>query len=217
MPSSFFEYAKYCDSQRLTKEINDSEIPKGIDYIATATTPPKTSIQFKEALQDVYEMVLNGIVTNHVATPLQEYQASPVVVQASPSYGDKKVTLVDGSKRKLFARNFGKRFDLQIGLNTLEYTATYPWVKITGVEVVGCENGDFVDFLVYDTPQGTYSGFPGALLNQFAYAVNLPDGFYARQSKFDADMYAGMKITVKYTSISEKNIGLNYLMDEVKA
>lgn len=217
MSETRFEYAKYCNSGRLTKEIQLSEIPKMLDYITTVAAPAKTTIVFKEALGQVYIDVLNAIVTAHVATPLAEVTAQAVTVQSSPSYGAKTVVLADGSTRKLFARNLGVIYPLIVGENNLSYTATFPWVKVTGIEVVGCEIGDFADFMVYDTPLGSYSGYPNALLNKFAYSVNLPNGFYERASKFDADLYQGMVIRMKYTSVSMKNVGINYLMDEVKA
>lgn len=214
---SSYTYAKYCDSGRLKREIELSEIPKALDYITSVASPASTTCVFKEALGDVYQVTLQNIITAHVAVPLPEVSANPVIVQQSPPYGAKTVTLSDGSTRKLFARNTGQQYSCAIGENNLDYTATYPWVKVLGVEVVGCENGDHADFLVYDTPTGTYSGYPNVLLNQFAYDVNMPNGFYERVSRFDADLYAGMKIRIIYHSVSAKTIGINYIMDEVKA
>jgi hypothetical protein len=118
--------------------------------------------------------------------------------------------------KKLFARNTGFQQALAVGANIVNYTATYPWCKILGVEVVGGETGDYADFRVYDTPAGTYSGVPNLLLNQFAYSVNIPKDYYQRVSQFDADLYAGMIIRIDYTSVSAKTVGFNLVMNEVK-
>lgn len=135
-------------------------------------------------------------------------------VQSQPPYGSKTVT-ISGVVKKLFARFTGLQFNVVAGVNTLSYTATYPWVKLIGVEAVNCEALDTVDFKVYDTALGTYSGVPNALLNQFSYSLNLPKDFYQRMAQFDADIYQGMVLQVTYTSQSTKTIGINLLLDQV--
>ena len=129
----------------------------------------------------------------------------------APAFASKLI----GTK-KLYARNTGFQSALSSGANTITYTATLAWAKITGVQVTNCEALDYVDFKVYDSAAGTYSGVPNYLLNQFAFAVNLPSGFYDRQSPFDADLYAGMVLKIEYTSVSAKTIGINLIMSEVK-
>jgi len=122
---------------------------------------------------------------------------------------------VYGSK-KLFARNTGKQFTVTTGANDLLYTATFPWVKFSGLECIGGEALDYGELRVYDNASGTYSGVANALLNQFGYTLNIGPGFYKRESPFDADLYAGMVLKITYTSISDKTIGINYIMNEVK-
>lgn len=120
-----------------------------------------------------------------------------------------------GSK-KLYARNTGKQFTLSVGSNDLIYTATYPWVKMIGLECIGGEALDYGELRVYDNASGTYSGVANALLNQFGYTLNIAPNFYRRESPFDADLYAGMVLKITYTSVSAKTIGINYIMNEVK-
>ncbi|MEY2859130.1 MAG: hypothetical protein RLZZ74_3443 [Cyanobacteriota bacterium] len=120
-----------------------------------------------------------------------------------------------GSK-KLFARNTGKQFMLGPGPNDLIYTATFPWVKMIGLECIGAESLDYGELRVYDSAAGTYSGVPNLLLNQFGYTLNIAKDFYKRESPFDADLYAGMVLKITYTSMSSKTIGINYIMNEVK-
>jgi hypothetical protein len=141
--------------------------------------------------------------------------ASLSSIQQSPPFGSKTIS-VNGVTKSLFARYTGVQYAVTAGANTLTYTATLTWAKMLGVECIGCEALDTVDFKVYDTAAGTYSGHANALLNQFSFAMNLPKDYYRKMSQFDADVYAGMVISMTYTSASNKNIGINFFFDEVK-
>lgn len=134
-----------------------------------------------------------------------------------PPLGAKFVT-ISGIGHKLYARFTGLQFTVNNGSNTLTYTATYNWAKIVGIECVNCTTLDTVDLKVLDTAQGTYSGVPNAVLNQFSYTLNLPAGYYQRMAQFDADIYVGMVLQFTYVSNSllAKTIGINLLMNEVK-
>jgi hypothetical protein len=209
-------FNKYCDPGRLQKEIGVSVIPKAIDYITTTLSPANTTVVFKEALSEQSVLDLTAIITAHVATPLEENTPAEVVVRSQPAYGDKQLVLADGTVKNYFMRNRGVRFNLEIGINNLEYVIPYPWARIQGVEAINTQIGDYTDFLVYDNALGSYSGVPNMLLNQFGYTVNLPQGFYERTSRFNSDVYQGMKIVIRYTSVSQKTLGVNILMDEIK-
>lgn len=137
-------------------------------------------------------------------------------VTSLPAFGAKTIT-VSGVVKKLYARNTGIQATLTTGSNDITYTATYAWVKFIGIEVVNCEALDTAELRVYDTAQGTYSGYANALLNQFGYTMNMPAGFYEKQSPFDADLYQGMVMKVTYTSLSNKTLGINLIMNEVKS
>ena len=139
-----------------------------------------------------------------------------VTVSATPAFGSKTIT-VSGVTKKLYARNVGFQAPLTAGANIVDYTATFAWSKLLGAEVINSEALDTIDLKVYDTATGTYSGYPNALLNQFAYSVNLPKDYYIRMANFDADIYVGLIIRVTYTSVSAKTIGINLLFNEVKA
>lgn len=221
MAVTSYSYDKLCDPDRLTLEISQSAIIIALDHIETAESPENTTVFFKDELSAPDEVILDDLVADHVNEPLEDNQARPVTIEnqvdinSRPSFGS-KTFLYNGVTKKLFARTLGLQYAVSIGSNVLNYTATYPWVKIIGVECVNCSALDTVDFAVYDTPAGTYSGYPNVLLNQFGFTVNLRDGFYERQSRFDADLYVGMIIRMTYVSISNKTIGFNLLMNEVK-
>ncbi len=140
-----------------------------------------------------------------------------VSIQSEPSF-TAKTLLINGVKKNLFARNTGKRFAVTGSVITeCIYTATFPWVKMIGLECIGGEVGDYAELKVYDNSSGTYSGVPNLLLNQFGYELNIAANYYSRSSPFDSDVYAGMVLKVFYYSVSNKTIGINYLMNEVKS
>ena len=139
-----------------------------------------------------------------------------VSVDTVPPFGSKTI-IINGVTKKLFARFTGIQQALSIGANTIDYTTTYPWAKIVGLEIINGEALDAVDLKVYDTAAGTYSGVPNYMLNQFAYTMNVGSGFYEKVAQFDADIYQGMILRFTYNSISEKTVGFNLLINEVKS
>lgn len=206
----------------LTAQIQASTIVTALDHINALGSA--VAIFFKAALSDADKTTLDAVVAAHTGVPLPNNTSIPVsvtsqpavVINQSPPYGSKTV-VISGVTKHLYARNTGFQSTLTTGSNTLTYTLTYAWCKLLGVEVINCEALDYVDFKVFDTSTGTYSGVPNAMLNQFAYSHNLPKDYYQRMSEFDADIYAGMIISVTYTSVSAKTVGINLLMDEVRA
>lgn len=162
-----------------------------------------------QASYDAWLAALRPIITPAAPAPTQ------VIVQSSPSFGSKTL-LVGTVTKKLYARNTGIQKVLTQGENTLSFVIAYPWIKFVGVEVVNCEALDIVNLKILDNAQGSYSGVPNLVLNQFSYAHNLPKDYYIRMSQYDADLYAGMTVEVLYTSVSAKTVGINFIMNEVK-
>jgi len=108
---------------------------------------------------------------------------------------------------KLFARSTGQTFALSAGANTCDFSITYTKCKITGIELIGGEHGDYVDFYVAHPTYG--------VLGQFAYTNYIAKDFYVRESKYDADLVAGLILRCIYHSITAKPIYVNYLLHEV--
>lgn len=123
-------------------------------------------------------------------------------------------TLPNG--KKLYKREHGIQSTLTTGVNTVTFTVPYAWVKIIGLELIGGETLDTVDFFVLDSTSGTYSGVPNYTLNQFGFNVNVAPGEYKENNNYDADLYSGMQIKIVYNSISNKTVGINYKLNEVK-
>jgi hypothetical protein len=178
-------------------------------FMYVVTTEPMSSEQ---------EDLIKGIIYSLNDQPTQvAVKSQPSVnVGSSPAFTAKTVFAPDGSIKKLFARNTGFQSPVSVGTNTITYTATIPWAKITGVEVINCEALDTVNFKVMDSTTGSYSTIPNYMLNQFGFTVNLPKDFYQRVSQFDADLYIGMVLRIEYTSVSAKTVGFNLIMNEVK-
>jgi hypothetical protein len=139
-----------------------------------------------------------------------------VSVQSAPPFGAKS-QLINGVNKKFYARNTGLQQDVTTGSNDISFTISYPWVKIIGVECIGAELMDTAELRVYDNNLGTYSGVPNAMLNQFGYTLNMGKDYYARFSSFDADIYQGMVLKITYVSVSDKRVGMNIIMNEVKS
>ena len=178
-------------------------------FLYVITTEPMSSDQ---------ENTVKGIIfsLNDQPTQVAVKSQPSVIVGSSPAFTAKTVIAPDGSTKKLYARSTGFQATVSVGANTVNYTATIPWAKITGVEVVNCEALDTVNFKVIDTATGSYSTIPNYMLNQFGFTVNLPKDFYQRVSQFDADLYIGMILRVEYVSVSAKTVGFNLIMNEVK-
>jgi len=118
--------------------------------------------------------------------------------------------------KKIFKRVHGKSDTLTTGSNDLIFVVPYNWVKITGVEFVGSEIGDYASLYVLDSTTGTYSTVPDYQLNQFGFDVMLAKDIYSHKSEFDADLYLNMQIKIVYNSISDKDVGINFILNELK-
>jgi len=149
------------------------------------------------------------------STELSEFESTYKSLgnkKISPSpFGPKEI---DG--KKLYKRIHGTRPSLTTGTNEVLFTVPYAWVKITSLEVVGGELGDYASFYILDSSTGTYTQVPNSILNQFGYATNIAKDAYQQRSEFDADLYINMQIKIIYNSVSNKTIGLNYILTELK-
>lgn len=120
--------------------------------------------------------------------------------------------------KKLYKRVTGIQTPVTIGTNTITYAIPFAWAKITGIEITNGSALDTVSLYVLDTASGpTYTGYPNnTVLNQFGYSVNVSKDYYSYKSEFDADLYQNMQIKLVYDSTTIKNIGINFILTEVK-
>jgi len=109
--------------------------------------------------------------------------------------------------RNLFMRVHGITYSVLTGINVIDFVVPYAHCKINEVQLVNCESMDTANFEVY---MGPYK------LNQFGYDVVMPKDFYESKSSYDADLYEGLTVKITYNSKSEKQIGVNIVLHEVK-
>lgn len=162
------------------------------------------------------DMSVDGTTSLSVAKGLEllvtVYPASKeLMITEQPAFAAKTI-----GDKSLFSRVAGKKFTVAVGSNNLLYTVPYATMKFNGIELLGCDLGDSVDLFVLDSIAGTYTGVPDYVLNQFGYTVYTSANYYERHSNYDADLYAGMQIKIIYTSVSAKDVYVNYVLHELK-
>lgn len=121
--------------------------------------------------------------------------------------------------QKIFKRVHGVEFTLDSQNKDLDFDVPYPSCKITGVELVGAELGDRVDFKILDTETGTISGLSRLMLNQFGFGVCLNPGFHVEKSTYDADLIQDLRLRISFQTheaTPNRKIYINYILHEVK-
>lgn len=208
-----YSYTKTTDIPRLTQEIGTSSIVTALDHMNLTGTA--LSIIFKDILSTADNTTLDAVVAAHSGLPLPA--ANPTIgISSTPAFAAKTV-IIGTAIKNLFKRFTGITQTLAIGSNTFIWTqSAFPWVKFLALEVIGGELGDTCDLYVLDTSTGTYTGVPNYTLNRFAYTANVAPTFYRHTSEYDSDLYQNLQIKFVYTSISAKNIYINFDMNEVK-
>ena len=124
--------------------------------------------------------------------------------------------LPDG--KKIYRRVHGLEATVSGSPDTIEFNIPYDNCKINGIEIIGGRLGDKLDLYVLDTPTGTISGTPNAVLNQFGYGVRVANELHRYMSNYDADLIKDMKIKIVYDSTATLPaiIYANIFLHEVK-
>ena len=205
-------------------------IPTSWANLKTVIQNRKLSVQYLELADQYYLMAIDGgftvscVLNRDGGADVLDFETNfksagnvwPNTVAISSQAAALPFAAKTIGTKKLYKRVTGATYSLTQGSNDLFYTLTFPWAKITGIELVGGEIGDKVNFFVLDTTAGTYSGTASAPLNQFAFNVNVAPQHYISTSEFDADLYENMQIKINYISASAKTVGVNYILNEVK-
>lgn len=118
--------------------------------------------------------------------------------------------------KSLYKRIHGISCDVEIGANEILFTVPYNLCKITGIEFLNGSHGDSCSLEVLDTATGLITGIPNQKLNQFGFSVYVAHGFYEHKSEYDADLYKDLQLKIIYTSIEDKNIAMNFILNELK-
>lgn len=122
--------------------------------------------------------------------------------------------------KKLFQRVEGSEFELTVANNdnVLEFQVPYNNVKFNELEVINGELGDKVQLNILDDDHGTISTIAKFNLNTFGgktSKVNVKPEYYQRKSNYDADLFNGMYIQIKYETVSDKTVYINYILHEI--
>lgn len=119
---------------------------------------------------------------------------------------------------RLFLRKHGYDFLANPNTTTVfEIIVPYNICKLDSVEILNCNVNDCVDFKVLDDDIGSLTTIPKQIINQYGYAVRMPEGFYKDQSKYEADLTGGMYLQITYNNkqTSAKTICVNIDFHEV--
>lgn len=204
-----YSYVKQINIETLTTAIRaDKAITAALDSITTVGT--NFVCVFRSALGSSEKAALDAVVSAHVFS-VPAVIATPMVIVEQPPFGAKTI-----NGKKIFKRVMGTSKVVTAGETNIDYIIPFDWAKITGLEIVNCACMDKIALQVIDSATGTVSSTPGLLLNQFGTKVNMPHGFYEHRSEFDADLYKGLILRVIYESKTEKEVGVNFILNEVK-
>lgn len=120
--------------------------------------------------------------------------------------------------KKLKRRTNGIQFTIPAnGSITVSYTCPYAQAKVNEVEVMWAPEMVSAIMNVKDTPAGTYSTVPNAILDTFGTACNIAKDYWKGRSEYDADIYGGMVLEFVITNGSDitKTVGINMVFHEV--
>lgn len=135
------------------------------------------------------------------------------IVESTTVLGQTSLTLPDATKSLVIRSRIPTELKLSTTLGG-QYITIKPHcvlrldgLEITGVEVVGASIGDTCDLEIW---------YGNTKLNQFGFGVFLAKDFYSHHSEYDSDIPQGLKIKVVYHSVSEKTVGINLILNELK-
>lgn len=215
---------------RVIKVYNDSDID--VNYGGKTITPDSSYtiptldvlVKFRRDELFIADITNNNIIINNGEEDLTDvtkalewlFADNPTDIQTKSYPFDEKITR---EGYKIFRRKHGVSKSIASGAaDTIEIIVPYNLAKINKIELINCNNGDLVNFKVYDNAAGTISTVPNYMLNQFGFDVVVPDGFYVDESNYDADVIQGMKIEITYRNNtgSDKIVGMNVTLHELK-
>jgi len=158
------------------------------------------------------ETALDALVVAHTGEPLEDILPTATVnIDELPAFAAKT-----RAGKKLYSRTHGKKHSVTTGLSYPNFVIPYDSCLFNEVEIINGEVGDYIDLFILDTATGTVTTIPNYPLNQFGYDVFLVAGFYKRGSNYDAELFKDLQIDMKYYSISDKDIYVNYVLHELK-
>lgn len=133
----------------------------------------------------------------------------------------KSKNLPDGTK--LFRRKHGKIETIQGNSEKLViFECPYAKAKINKIEVIDANPLDQIDLYVNSPKDAAIAALYGMpadyMLNQFGFGVAVSGLLYSDKSDYDADVYQGFQVIVKYKNrtSNDKEVGFNLIFHEVQ-
>jgi len=212
MSDSLYSFTQSpCEISSLTLAIESSSIVTALDYIQIYGAA--VDVYFKAALSSGDQTTLAALVAANtgVPTPSGPQPVTISTLPAAPAFATNAL-----GNKALYVAMTGVQQALTTGSNTILFTIPYAQAQISGIDIIACEALDTASFYVLDSTSGTYSGTPNAVLNQFGYTANLPAALYTYRAPYTANLYENMQIKVVYNSISNKTVGINFDLNQVK-
>lgn len=194
-----YNFNKVCEPNRLRLEISDSAITVAIDNIVVQVGV--TYIDFKASLSTEEAVILNALVTAHVATPLNN-DATIVDIKTTPAFAQPTHrTKWNGSEVISVSEN---------AIGVIDYQLVVDRASFGGMVVFNnAKMGDWIECMIVDdevTPTipepyraSMTENWP--IINQYIYRYNIPEGSSSRELNtypLIADLKAGWKIRIKY-------------------
>lgn len=133
------------------------------------------------------------------------------------SNGKKLYKRLHGSNDEGFTNPF---FQVAAGATEIiDVEVGYGHAKIEAMEIIGAGEEHSCELKILDDGDGSYSGtsIPNFELNQFSFHAGIAKGFHRFHSKYDADLYLGMIVSVEITNHSQvaSKCALNIELNEV--
>ena len=142
---------------------------------------------------------------------------SLMIKEVPQSYPFNNKYLPDG--KKIYRRKHGLKGACMASEEcNVDFIIPYAHCKIDEIELIDSNHGDCTDTMVLDSADGSYSGVPSLILNQFGFNVNISEGYHSDSSSYEADLYIGMvvRVTYKNIGIEDATFGVNLVLHEVK-
>jgi len=143
--------------------------------------------------------------THHLAPKNEKDYEENLKASANGKIGDEVVIAPFASKGKNHFRGKGVKLLCPKGEATnIDYAIPAGTFRFNGIEVLNGDYGDEVQLQIVDTVAGSYSGVPSYVLDQFGDTWNMSKEL-KKVLPYEATIYSGMIIRVKYTNNTEND------------
>ena len=159
------------------------------------------------AITEEEVLVIGG---NNIEEQIDILKGDSLSIKRTPPFGDKTGYNFSGNGiHSTISANTTQDIIFEIPSGVYDFTG----VKLFHDNVLG----DKADFLVVDTAEGTYSGYPNATLNQFAFNWNINRGTCGELMPYTARLHTGMKLVFRYSNNqdAEQTVYLNVYLHKV--